>query len=133
MNKKNTPTSSKTEVRTKIEVIKLGLDIHSSKYVVARQVDGEAPQSPQRFTQESFLSFAGKQLRLAKKVYCCYEAGCFGYWLHRKLIELGVINYVVRPRNWDEYGQKVKTDNRDASALLSKRQRVHPLDSYEAE
>ncbi len=32
---------------------------------------------------------------------------------------MGITNYVVRPRNWDEYGQKVKTDNRDAKALLN--------------
>jgi transposase len=37
--------------------------------------------------------------------------------LHRKLAELGVENYVVRPRNWDEYGSSVKTDARDAREL----------------
>lgn len=100
------------------EVIKLGLDIHANKYVVARQIDGSSPQSPQSFTPEQFLSWVDKQTRLAKKVYCCYEAGCFGYWLHRRLEALGVANYVVRPRNWDEYGQRVKTDKRDAAELL---------------
>jgi transposase len=30
---------------------------------------------------------------------------------------MGITNYVVRPRDWDEYGQKVKTDKRDATAL----------------
>ena len=118
MNKKNTPTSSNNNTKAKAEVIKLGVDIHSSKYVVARQIDGCAAQSPQRFTAEGFLAFARKQTRLGKKVYCCYEAGCFGYWLHRKLEALGIVNYVVRPRSWDEYGKKVKTDKRDASALL---------------
>jgi len=37
--------------------------------------------------------------------------------LHRKLVALGVRNLVVRPRNWDEYGKKQKTDQRDALAL----------------
>lgn len=119
MKKNNTPTSSKNNTKAKCEVIKLGLDIHATKYVVARQIDGLAPQSPQRFSPQGFLAFAGKQTQLGKKVYCCYEAGCFGYWLHRKLERLGIINYVVRPRSWDEYGQKVKTDKRDASALLN--------------
>jgi transposase len=32
-------------------------------------------------------------------------------------VHLGVKNLVVRPRNWDEYGKKVKTDQRDALAL----------------
>jgi transposase len=30
---------------------------------------------------------------------------------------MGVTNYVVRPRDWDEYGKKVKTDKRDAQQL----------------
>jgi transposase len=55
---------------------------------------------------------------LADQVYSCYEAGPFGYSLHRKLTELKIINYVVRPRDWDEYGQKVKTDKRDAKQLV---------------
>jgi transposase len=30
---------------------------------------------------------------------------------------MGASNYVVRPRDWDEYGKKVKTDKRDAKQL----------------
>jgi hypothetical protein len=48
----------------------------------------------------------------------CYEAGPFGYGLHRELTALGTTNYVIRPRDWDEYGQKVKTDRRDARRLV---------------
>lgn len=119
MKKKTTPTSPKKTTQPKADVIKLGLDIHKNKYVVARQVDDNSPQSPQSFTPEEFLVFAEKQTRLGKKVYCCYEAGCFGFWLHRKLEAIGAVNYVVRPRSWDEYGHKVKTDKRDAIALLN--------------
>ena len=50
-------------------------------------------------------------------MFTCYEAGPFGYSLHRKLEKMGVTNYVVRPRDWDEYGKKVKTDKRDAKQL----------------
>jgi hypothetical protein len=64
------------------------------------------------------LEWTKKQTELAHKVYSCYEAGPFGYSLHRKLIALGVTNYVVRPRDWDEYGKKVKTDQRDARELV---------------
>lgn len=45
------------------------------------------------------------------------EAGPFGYSLQRKLEKMGATNYVVRPRDWDEYGKKVKTDKRDAKEL----------------
>lgn len=119
MKTKNTPISSKENVNDLAEVIKLGLDIHASKYVVARQVDEAPPQSAQSFDLDGFMRYVGKQLRLGKKVYCCYEAGCFGYWLHRRLEAMGVTNFVVRARNWDEYGKRVKTDNRDATALLN--------------
>lgn len=119
MKTKNTPISSKENVNDLAEVIKLGLDIHASKYVVARQVDEAPPQSAQCFDLEGFMRYVGKQLRIGKKVYCCYEAGCFGYWLHRRLEAIGVTNFVVRARNWDEYGARVKTDKRDATALLN--------------
>ena len=99
-------------------VIKLGIDVHADRYVVVRQIDGGAPQPPQRFSPSQFLEWAKKQTGLAKRVYSCYEAGPFGYSVHRKLTALGVTNYVVRPRDWDEYGKQVKTDKRDAKELV---------------
>ncbi|MDD4348008.1 MAG: hypothetical protein PHF70_02785 [Opitutales bacterium] len=47
----------------------------------------------------------------------CYEAGCFGYVAHRRLEKMGIENLVTRPRDWDEYAQKVKTDARDDREL----------------
>src|SRR6185437_8294219 len=108
--------SSATEV-TQADILKLGLDVHADKIVVVRILDNGAPQPPQRFTRESFLTWVEKQRPLAKQVFSCYEAGPFGYGLHRELEKRSVINYVVRPRDWDEYGQKVKTDQRDARQL----------------
>lgn len=101
----------------KAEVILLGIDVHAEKQVVVRQIDGQTPQPAQRFSREELLHWICKQLKLAKQVYTCYEAGPFGYGLHRELEALGVTNLVVRPRNWDQYGKKVKTDKRDALAL----------------
>jgi transposase len=100
------------------QLIKLGIDVHLDRYVVVRQIDGGAPQPPQRFSPGQFLEWAGKQRVLAGQVYSCYEAGPFGYSLHRKLAGLGITNYVVRPRDWDEYGKQVKTDQRDAKQLV---------------
>ena len=100
-------------------LIKLGVDVHLREYVVARQVDGLAPQSAQCFSPEAFIAWAAKQAQQADVVHCCYEAGAFGFGLHRRLLRLGIQSIVVRPRNWDEYGKKVKTDRRDALALVS--------------
>jgi transposase len=101
----------------KAKTIKLGIDVHLDRFVVVRILDGGTPQPPQRFKPVEFLLWAAKQLTLAETVFTCYEAGPFGYSLHRKLEKMGVTNYVVRPRDWDEYRKKVKTDKRDAQQL----------------
>jgi transposase len=47
-----------------------------------------------------------------------YEAGCFGFWLHDKLIEYGAECVVTPPSLVPvEYGNKVKTDRRDSRKL----------------
>ncbi len=122
---KNRTTKTKTakqvtaeaESTVKAKHIKLGIDVHLDRYVVVRILDGGTPQPPQRFGPPEFLLWVAKQITLAEKVSTCYEAGPFGYGLHRKLEKMGAVNYVVRPRDWDEYGQKVKTDKRDAKQL----------------
>ena len=104
--------------------IKLGIDVHASSYVVVRQVDGQNPQPPQKFTPTEFLDWARSQLTLAGAVHSCYEAGAFGYGLHRQLMALGVHNVVVAPQRLDERHTGVKTDKTDARALVLK------LDQY---
>jgi transposase len=118
LNKKRNPSQANAETATpKAKTIKLGIDVHLDRYVVVRVIDGGTPQPPQRFGPAEFLLWVAKQITLADRVFTCYEAGPFGYSLHRKLEKMGVSNYVVRPRDWDEYGKKVKTDKRDAKQL----------------
>lgn len=120
MNNKNATTpTSKEQDKAAAEVLKIGIDIHKSKYVVVCQFDGEAPKAPQTFTPAAFLAWIARKAATVGKIHTCYEAGCFGYVLHRKLLAMGVDSMVVRPRNWDEYGAKVKTDARDARELCS--------------
>ena len=109
--------TAEAESAVKAKTIKLGFDVHLDRYVVVRIIDGGTPQPSQRFTPPEFLLWMAKQLIQAEKVFTCYEAGPFGYGLHRKLERLGAANYVVRPRDWDEYHKKVKTDKRDAQQL----------------
>lgn len=110
----------------KASKIKLGVDVHAESYQVVRQVDGATPQPAQRFKPEKFLEWVAKQVTLADEVYSCYEAGPFGYGLHRKLEALGIKNVVIRPQNWDELGKGVKTDSIDALAMVQR------LDRYVA-
>lgn len=87
--------------------------------MVVRQGDEQATQPPQRFSEGGFIGFVHRQLAQADSVHSCYEAGPFGYVLHRRLVAMGVHNVVVRPRDWSTYGERVKTDGRDAGALCS--------------
>ena len=79
--------SNPTEVHA---TIKLGIDAHAKWFYVARQLDGATPQPVQKMTLDGLLRFVAKQQRLAREVFTCYEAGAFGYHLHRKLAAMGV-------------------------------------------
>ena len=112
----STPVSGSTAER-RHQVIKLAIDAHAKFYMVARQIDNAPSQPPQKFGREELLKFIAKQVGLADKVWTCYEAGCFGYGLHREIVALGASDLVVAPQNWDERNKKVKTDRVDATAM----------------
>ena len=61
------------------------------------------------------------QLPLAEQVHSCYEAGPFGYGLHRTLIALGVHNLVVQPVCLDEHAGVILF-RRSVSAIAYGRQ-----------
>ena len=121
-NKPNTNThpSTSTQKAIKAKSIKLGIDVHADSYRVVRQVDHATPQPAQKFSPEGFMLWAKKQLDLAEEVHSCYEAGPFGYGLHRRLEGMGIHNLVIRPQNWDELHKGVKTDKTDALALVQR-------------
>ena len=115
------PNNSKIRLeqvaKTKPETIKLGLDVHADTIVVVRIVDHSAPQPAQKFTPAQFLRWVKTQLAEAEAVHSCYEAGPFGYVLHRELTELGVRNVVVQPVCLDERHKGVNHDKSDAKEL----------------
>ena len=107
--KLTTVMKTTTETNTKsYATIKLGIDAHAKWYYVARQLDGATPQPVQKMEIDGLLHFVAKQQGLAREVHTCYEAGAFGYHLHRKLGAMGVSNLVVQPQDWDERGKGVK-------------------------
>jgi transposase len=122
----NSTSAAGSTAERRHQVIKLAIDAHAKFYMVARQIDNAPSQPPQKFTREELLKFIAKQVGLADKVYTCYEAGCFGFGLHRDILALGAINLVIAPQNWDERNKKVKTDRVDATAIVGR------LDRYVA-
>jgi transposase len=125
-------TINKSEVRAeqvaskKYPSLKLGLDVHADTIVVVRILDQSAPQPAQQFHPAKFLAWVKTQLPLAEVVHSCYEAGPFGFGLHRALLALGVRNVVVQPVCLDERHTGVNDDKTDARALALR------LDRYAA-
>ena len=111
---------------TKAQTLKLGLDVHADSIVVVRIVDHSAPQPAQKFTPAKFREWVKGQRRLAEAVHSCYEAGPFGYGLHRYLVKLGIHNLVVQPVCLDERHTGVNHDKSDAKELAMR------LDRYVA-
>jgi transposase len=129
MYQRNTPIS---EVRAEqaasksYQLIKLGLDVHADWIVVVRIIENSAPQPAQKFRPVDFLKWVRTQLTQADKVCSCYEAGPFGFVLHRQLTALGVQNLIVQPVCLDEHHKNVNHDKSDARELAQR------LDRYVA-
>lgn len=120
MENTNSKIKTKAALNKKATAIKLGIDVHADSYVVVRQIDGAVPQPAQSFRPAKFNQWAQSQLSQAEEVHTCYEAGPFGYGLHRQLQAMGIKNLVIRPQNWDEHGNGVKTDKTDALAMVQR-------------
>lgn len=100
--------------------IKIAIDMHLANYRVVRQLDHTAPEPPQKFTPEKFLFWLERQLKKAKEVVVCYEAGCFGYEPARRMQAMGARVLVIGPQNWDEQHKKQVNDKFDARVMCQK-------------
>lgn len=100
----------------------LGLDVHARQITIVRQIGHSLPQPAQRMDQEGLITWVQKMTAAGARVVSCYEAGCFGYVLHRRLTALGVENIVVAPEAWCG---AAKTDKRDARELCLRLERYH--------
>src|SRR5580692_13108656 len=122
----NEPKTNNSKVRVEqaasktYQSIKLGLDVHADTIMVVRILDHSAPQPAQRFTPAKFRQRVRTQLPLAEVVHSCYEAGPFGYGLHRELVALGVKNVIVQPVCLDERRTGVNHDKSDAKELAQR-------------
>ena len=99
-------------------LLKIAIDAHLAWQVIAFQEENSSPKPPQRFSPAGLLKWIEQKIAAGWQVVTCYEAGPFGYVLHRQLSTLGATNYVIRPRNWDDQHRRVKTDRTDALAML---------------
>jgi transposase len=122
----NSEVRAEQAANQKPQTIKLGLDVHADTIVVVRILDNCAPQPAQQFAPAKFKDWIQRQVALAQAVHSCYEAGPFGYGLHRELVALGVRNLVVQPVCLDAQRKGVNHDKSDAKELAQR------LDRYVA-
>ncbi len=105
------------EVYTKF----VGMDVHKETIAVsvAEAQGGEVRYVGEfRNTPEAIVKLVRQLRKGDAKLSCCYEAGPFGYGLHRQLKELGVDNQVVAPSLIPKKaGVRIKTDRRDSQSL----------------
>ena len=114
----NTSEGRAEQVASKAnQTIKMGLDVHADSIVVVRILDHSSPQPAQKFSPPRFKEWVKTQLSLAAQVHSCYEAGPFGFGLHRELLRLGIQNVVVQPVCLDERHKGVNHDKSDAKEL----------------
>ncbi|MGH7979396.1 MAG: hypothetical protein ACREE6_08470 [Limisphaerales bacterium] len=100
MHNKTTTTTNPTNNQSQ-PLLKIAMDVHLAWYVIALQEEGSSPKPPQRFKPADFLIWIKSKVAVGYRVTTCYEAGPFGFTLHRQLIAMGITNHVIRPRNWD--------------------------------
>lgn len=99
-------------------LLKVAIDTHADFDVWAAQFDGQAPKPPQKLQRQALLRWLLDRRRDGWDVVTCYEAGPFGYTLHRLLTNSGIRNLVIRPRNWDDEQKRVRTDRSDTRSML---------------
>jgi hypothetical protein len=63
--------ASPTATQPQYQQLKLAMDVHAATIVVVRMIDGAKPQPPQTFEPADFLTWAKKQVALAKEVISC--------------------------------------------------------------
>ena len=111
------PAAARLKINKSGSMLKLGLDIHREKFVVAAQCDHATPRPPRVFAPAEFVPWVEARLREGFEVHVVYESCGFGFGLYRALLQAGAHCYVIAPQKLDERNTRVKTDGRDSRAL----------------
>jgi transposase len=106
--------------------IYIGLDVHKEKTSIAilesyrdaePRVYGEITTS-QHALERAMRRITKAQDRTLAELHVCYEASGCGFWIARRLLQMGVRCEVIAPSLIPtKSGDKIKTDKRDAMKL----------------
>jgi transposase len=109
-------------------VLYMALELSSKKWLLVfgngkkiRQISIDA-NNIQKLDEEIKRSKEKFKLLREATVYSCYEAGRDGFWIHRHLEEIGIINYVIDSSSVSvtKKARQSKTDRIDGEKLLRK-------------
>ena len=104
----------------------IGLDVHKEQTVIAiveSNRDAEPRQygsiaTAQHALERAMRRIAKQQKRELADLHVCYEASGCGFWIARRLLQMGVQCDVIAPSLIPtRSGDRVKTDKRDAAKL----------------
>ena len=102
-------------------VLYVGMDVDKEKiaFAVLRGTDVEVAEESMIRNEGSAVRKLFTKLKAYGEVIACYEAGSFGFGLHRQLTEMDVVCKVVAPGLIPQRpSDRVKTDRRDARTLV---------------
>lgn len=104
----------------------IGLDVHKEQTVVAILEDARDAEprqygsinTAQHALERAMRRIAKAQNRKLGDLHVCYEASGCGFWIARRLLQMGVRCDVIAPSLIPtRSGDRVKTDKRDAAKL----------------
>lgn len=99
---KQNQTNQKSEVPAKeIVKIKFGLDVLAHQFTLCRQIGHRTPQPSLKMNWDKAFKVIKDSGDTGIELHSCYEAGPFGYHLHRTLEEIGVTNIIITPERLD--------------------------------
>lgn len=102
------------------QTIFIGIDVHKKTYSVTAISDKNVIKRDTMIAcPEKFISYCFKFFPNAT-IHSAYEAGFSGFYLHRKLIENGILNIVVHASSIEIASRdRVKTDKRDSLKIAT--------------
>lgn len=97
----------------------IGIDVHKHSWHVALRMGRHTLKSLSLDPKPETLSSYLRTRYPGARYVSCYEAGCFGFWIHEQLCRLGIENRVIHAADipTSDKERTYKTDRRDAAKL----------------
>jgi transposase len=99
--------------------IYVGIDVHKKEWKVAIMTIHHTHKIYSQPPSAKVLSNYLKRTFPGGTYFSVYEAGCFGFWIHRELISQGINNIIVNPADipTTDKEKRHKEDRRDSNKL----------------